>query len=67
MTVKDLLPVLRTLPRAEKLQLIQFLADELEKEENKKLPQAEEPSYTWSPSDAFGAGNTLFEVPPGGK
>ncbi|MCB0211019.1 MAG: hypothetical protein KDJ52_16895 [Anaerolineae bacterium] len=67
MTVMDLLPVLRTLPRAEKLQLIQFLADELEKEENTKLPQAEEPSYAWSPSDAFGVGNTLFEVPTGEK
>ncbi len=60
MPLNELLPILRELPRTDKLRLIQFLAVELAKEEN--IEFISEGNYPiWSPYDAFEAADAAIE------
>jgi hypothetical protein len=62
MSLIEILPDVQALPRADKLRLIQFLAQEMaEAEEPPALVPGEE-YPVWSPYDAFAAANTLLEV-----
>jgi hypothetical protein len=61
MTIDVLIPTLRELSRAEKIQAIQFLASELEKDET-LMPQSGEEYAIWSPHDAYGAARILQQV-----
>jgi len=62
MSLQELIPALRELPRVEKLRLVQFLVNELAREA--KLtplePHAEYP--VWSPYDASEAAETLLKM-----
>lgn len=61
MTMLELMPLLNKLNRAEKLQLIQYLASELAQEESELLKPGM--SYpVWSPYDAFEAADTMLKV-----
>ena len=61
MTLKELYPMLRDLDRTEKLQAIQFLAEELSKAEgNMSLPAGEYP--VWSPLGAFDAARIMQDM-----
>jgi hypothetical protein len=61
MSLVEILPNIQSLPRADKLRLIQFLAQELAVEESPPVlvPGAEYP--VWSPYDAFAAADTLLK------
>ncbi|MCB9109074.1 MAG: hypothetical protein H6633_33240 [Anaerolineales bacterium] len=63
MTIKELLPELRDLPRADKIRLIQFLAAELAKEEGLSLLQVEETYAVWPSFDGCEPANALLELP----
>jgi hypothetical protein len=61
MSLSELLPSLRGLSRADKWCAMQFLVQELAREEETRLaPDAEYP--VWSPLNAFGAAGTLLDV-----
>jgi len=61
MTILELMPLLDELNRAEKLQIIQYLASELAQEELQLLKQGM--SYpVSSPYDAFTAANIMLKV-----
>jgi len=61
MVLHDLMPTLRNLTRADKLQVIQALLSELAKEEGIQLVSgAEYP--VWSPVNATEAGETLLKM-----
>jgi len=60
MSVKELLPVLQDLGRADKLRVMQFLVSELAREEGLLLAGAEYP--VWSPYHAFDAASTPLGV-----
>jgi hypothetical protein len=60
MSVTELLPTLRSLGRADKLRVMQFLVSELAKEEGLLLAGAEYP--VWSPYNAFDGATTLLNV-----
>ena len=59
MSLTELLPALQALPRADKLQAIQFLASELVREEEVTPLQPGASYPIWSPYDAFEAAETL--------
>lgn len=61
MTISDLFPVLRSLNRADKLRAMQFLVQELAKEEEALLTSQAEHTV-WSPYNAFDAADTLLGV-----
>ena len=61
MSVKELLPALRELNRADKLRVMQFLVLELAKEEDTLLTAGVD-YQVWSPHNAFDAANTLLEA-----
>ncbi len=62
MSLAELFPAIRTLPRADKLRLMQFLVVDLAREEGVPLFEAgaEYPIYT--PLNAFGAADTLMRL-----
>jgi hypothetical protein len=61
MSLTELLPVLRSLDRADKLRAMQFLVQELAKEEGALLTRQAEYAV-WSPHNAFDAADTLLGV-----
>ena len=61
MISKELLPTLRTLPRADKLYLMQFLVSELAQEESDLLKPGLAYSM-WSPYDAVEAADTMLTM-----
>jgi hypothetical protein len=61
MSLAELLPVLRSLDRADKLRAMQFLVQELAKEEESLLTTQAEYDV-WSPHNAFDAADTLLGV-----
>ena len=62
MTTLELLPKLQALPRAEKLHVMQFLLDEIAREEELP-PFASGAAYPiWSPYDASAAAATLQDL-----
>lgn len=62
MTVTELYPAVRMLPRAEKLRLMQFLVIDLAQEDGIPLLTAESEYPIWTPLNAFEAGDTLFRM-----
>ena len=60
MSVTELLPSLHQLSRADKLRVMQFLVDDLAREES--LLQEGRTYDVWSPHDALGAAETLQAV-----
>ena len=60
MSLNELMPTLRDLDRADKLRVMQFLIQELAKEENALLGTDSYP--VWSPYDSFEAANILLEA-----
>ncbi len=62
MTLNDLIPELRALPRTDKLWVIQMMAAEVAREEDGGLLQAGQAYPVWSPFDAFEGAATLMRV-----
>ena len=62
MTLSDLIPELRALPRTDKLWIIQMMAAEVAREEGHGLPNASAEYPIWSPFDAFEGAATLMRV-----
>ncbi|HRI55691.1 MAG TPA: hypothetical protein PK170_01180 [Anaerolineae bacterium] len=62
MTVAELYPTVRLLPRAEKLRLMQFLVVDLAQEEGIPLLTAETEYPVWTPLNAFETGDALFHM-----
>ena len=61
MTAADLLPALKSLPRIDKLKVMQFLVTELAKEEEPTLQNGA--TYPlWSPINAHGAAHQLAQL-----
>jgi hypothetical protein len=61
MTLSDVLPDIRLLPRVEKIRLIQWLAKELERDES-DLIEAGRSYPVWSPESAFSAAASALEA-----
>jgi hypothetical protein len=62
MSLTELLPILRELPRADKLRLVQFLVSELAREEGVSLFESERDYPIWTPYNAFEAADTLLNA-----
>lgn len=62
MSLVEILPTVHCLPRADKLRLIQFLAQELAEAEDPPVLVPGEEYPVWSPYDAFDAADTLLGV-----
>jgi hypothetical protein len=61
MSLTEVLPDIQALSRFEKLRLIQFLAQELERDEESLIESGR--SYPiWSPDKAFSAANALLQA-----
>lgn len=61
MSLNELLPTLKGLPRADKLRIMQFLISELAREEGALL-EADAQYPVWSPYDSFDAAGTLLNA-----
>ncbi len=61
-TITEILPALKTLPRIEKLRLIQFLVFELAQEEDEILLTDNHSYPIWTPYNAHDAAATLLKV-----
>ena len=62
MTLNELLPSLHALPRADKLRLIQLLAEDVASEDGIAGPNADRTYPVWSPHEAFDGAATLLRV-----
>ena len=62
MSFAELLPHLQDLPRAEKIRLVQYLANELAREEGIPLSENSSPHQIWTPFDAFEAASVLLNA-----
>jgi len=62
MSLVEMLPNIQCLPRADKLKLIQFLAQELAEAEGSPTLQAGQSYPVWSPDQAFAAADTLLQT-----
>lgn len=62
MSLIELFPDVKLLPRADKLRLMQFLVVELAQEEGVSLLSAGAEYPVWTPLNAFGAADTLLEM-----
>jgi hypothetical protein len=62
MTLSELLPELRALPRADKLRVIEMMAADVAREEGIQLTAADKAYAVWSPYDAFGGAAALLRV-----
>ncbi|WP_437597733.1 hypothetical protein WMF28_34105 [Sorangium sp. So ce590] len=62
MSLVELLPDIQSLPRADKLKLIQFLAQELAEAEELPALRAGQSYPVWSPDQAFEAAETLLQT-----
>jgi hypothetical protein len=62
MSLLELLPNIQSLPRADKLRLIQFLAQELVESEDTPALVAGRSYPVWSPDQAFTAAETLLQM-----
>ena len=60
--ITELLPKVQTLPKADKLRLIQFLVSELAREEGITLLQPNADYPIWTPYNAFDAANILLSA-----
>ena len=62
MSLSELLPMLQTLPRADKMRLIQLLVVNLAREEGVPLVEVGMHYPIWSPYDAFDAADSLLKM-----
>lgn len=62
MTVTELYPTVKMLPRAEKLRLMQFLVIDLAQEDGIALLTADTEYPIWTPLNAFETGDALFQM-----
>ena len=62
MSLVEILPDVQSLPRADKLRLIQFLAQELAEAEAPPAFVAGQSYPVWSPDEAFAAAETLLRT-----
>lgn len=62
MALTDLYPSVKTLKRADKLRLMQFLVIDLAQEEGVPLLAADAEYPIWTPIDAFEAADTLYQM-----
>ncbi|MBX3052530.1 MAG: hypothetical protein KF753_13700 [Caldilineaceae bacterium] len=62
MSLAELFPDVKLLPRADKLRLMQFLVVELAQEEGVSLFTAGSTYPVWTPLNAFDAAETLMEM-----
>ena len=62
MSLTELFPAVKMLPRADKLRLMQFLVIDLAQEEGVPLLTADAEYPIWTPLNAFEAGETLMQM-----
>lgn len=62
MSLTELFPTVKRLPRADKLRLMQFLVIDLAQEEGVPLLAAEAEYPIWTPLNAFDAAETLLHL-----
>jgi len=62
MSLVEMLPDIQSLPRADKLRLIQFLAQELSEAEGPPALVSGKEYPVWSPDQAFAAAETLLQT-----
>ena len=62
MSLSELPPAIRALERADKLRLIQLLADDVAGEDTVELDMADQTVPIWSPHDAFEGAAALLRV-----
>ena len=62
MSLMELFPAVKILPRADKLQLMQFLVIDLAREEGVPLLTADAEYPIWTPLNAFEAADTLMQL-----
>jgi len=62
MTLSELLPTIQSLPRADKLRLIQLLAADIAREEGFAREVADKTVPIWSPHDSLAGAATLLRV-----
>ena len=62
MSLTELVPAIRMLPRADKLRLMQFLVNDLAQEEGIPTLSAEAECPVWTPLNAFDAADTLLQM-----
>ena len=62
MSLTELVPAVKMLPRADKLRLMQFLIIDLAQEEGIPLLSAEAEYPIWTPLNAFDAADTLWQL-----
>lgn len=62
MTLTELFPTIKMLPRADKIRLMQFLFIDLAQEEGVPLLAADAEYPIWTPLNAFEAGDTLLQM-----
>jgi len=62
MSLVDLLPTVRALPRADKLRLMHLLIAELAREEGIPLVEEQGSYPIWTPYNAFDAAATLWQA-----
>ena len=62
MTLADLIPNIRSLPKSDKLRLIQLLAAEVASEEETAIGSQPQPIAVWSPFDSTTGAATLLDM-----
>ncbi|ETW99000.1 MAG: hypothetical protein ETSY1_16625 [Candidatus Entotheonella factor] len=62
MSLTELFPAVKKLPRADKLRLMQFLVIDLAQEEGVPLLAADAEYPVWTPLNAFDAADTLLQM-----
>ena len=62
MSLTELFPAIKVLPRADKLRLMQFLVIDLAQEEGVPLLSADAEYPVWTPLSAFDAGDVLLQM-----
>jgi hypothetical protein len=62
MSLTELFPAVKRLPRADKLRLMQFLVIDLAQEEGVPLLAADAEYPVWTPLHAFDAADTLLQM-----
>lgn len=62
MSLTELVPAVKMLPRADKLRLMQFLVIDLAQEEGVPLLAADAEYPIWTPLNAFEAAETLLQM-----
>ncbi len=62
MTLYEVLPTIQSLPRTDKLRLIQLLAAAVARDDGMVLDMADKTVPLWSPHDSFQGAATLLRV-----